>query len=352
MYVIDGHKALDQLAVTADGTLQALTPPGVSTVDYPGSVGMGPDGGELIATELSGEEAAGVVQSFERRPDGTLSATTSKTAPSGDLPWELAISPDGQNAYVTSRLSSGPRRAMAARFRSVVRIRCAHTGVRRNRTRTRPDRYSDTDATRVRVESRAVTGPRVQPHVDGEDHGPGTDGQRRRLSPGARKRHEGESFAFDASLSVDPGGKIVAYRWMLGGRVISTTSRFHRFFSNSRRIYSITLTVLDDKGQSASTVLSVSPRARRAPALNVTNPATASFCVECAQPSSAATSLLRRLRRYARGARLVSISSYSDATGTRAYDLALTRRRSQAIAGLLLSGLTPAPRQVHPELAR
>ncbi len=346
LYVVDGHKALDQLAVTADGTLQALNPTSVSTVDYPGSIGLSPDDGELIATELPGEEAAGVVQSFERRADGTLSAKASKTAPPGDVPWELAISPDGQSAYVTSRLSSGVEGLWQLGFAPSYEFDALTPAFAETGSEPGPIAI----ATQIPPASGSSPSPSPAPGSS-----PAVSTAKASLppptasavvSPGARMRR-GESFTFDASLSVDPSGRIVAYRWMLGGRLIASTARFHRFFSNAHRSYSITLTVLNDKGVSASTVLTVSPRAKRAPALNVTIPATASFCVECAQPSPAATSFLRRLRRYARGARLVSIASYSDATGTHAYNLALTRRRSRAIARLLLSGLSPAPRQVH-----
>ena len=55
--------------------------------------------------------------------------------------------------------------------------------------------------------------------------------------------------------------------------------------------------------------------------------------------------MIGRLRHYARGAQLVSISSYADDTGTRAYNLVLTHRRSQNIARVLLAGLHPSPRR-------
>jgi outer membrane protein OmpA-like peptidoglycan-associated protein len=56
--------------------------------------------------------------------------------------------------------------------------------------------------------------------------------------------------------------------------------------------------------------------------------------------------LVQGLRRYARGARFVSIASYADATGSSAYNLALTRLRTEAVAQLLLTGLRPAPHRV------
>ncbi|MHB8241901.1 MAG: beta-propeller fold lactonase family protein [Solirubrobacteraceae bacterium] len=348
VYVVDGHKALDQLAVTEDGTLQALTPPSVTTIDYPVSIGPSPDGGGLIATEVPGEEATGVVQSFKRSPEGALSAEASKPVPPGDLPWGLAISPDGQSAYVTSRLSSGNE--------GLWQLGVAPS----NQLESLTPPFLETGAEPASIaiatqQSPASSGgsssgtspatgssPAAAPAAGGAPPPPTANAV---VSRGRRKRR-GESFTFDATLSVDPGGRIVAYRWTLNGHVISTAPRFHRFFSNAHRSYALTLTVLNSAGVSASTLLTVSPRSRRAPVVNVTVPARASFCIDCAQPSPATARILRRLRRYARGARLVSISSYADATGTRAYNLNLTRRRSQSIARLLLAGLSPAPRDV------
>lgn len=347
VYVVDGHKALDQLAVTEDGTLQALTPPSVSTVDYPVSMGLSPDGGELVATEVPGEEVTGVVQSFERRPDGTLSAKASKAAPSGELPWGLAISPDGQDAYVTSRLSSGTEGLWQLGFAPLDELEALTPA------------FADTGAEPVAIaiatqQPPAPSGgstPVVSPTagsspaastVGGSPPAPTANAV---VSRGRRKRR-GESFTFDGTLSIDPGGKIVAYRWTLHGRVISTAPRFHRFFSSAHHSYSLTLTVLNSDGVSASTVVTVSPRSRRAPVVNVTIPATATFCIDCEQPSPSTARILRRLRRYVHGARLVSISSYADDTGTRAYNMDLTRRRSQVIARLLLAGLSPGPRHV------
>jgi hypothetical protein len=272
----------------------------VSTVDYPVSIAVSPDGGELIATEV--EEGGGVVESFGRRPDGTLLSKESKATPSGGLAWGLAISPDGQDAYVTSRLSSGTEGLWQLGFGPSGELEALTPA------------FVDTGAEpaliaiATREEPSSPSPPVVSP-VPGPSPAPSKTGASSSaptanavVSQGARKRH-GESFTFDATLSVDPGGTIVAYRWTLGGRVLATTPRFHHFLSNAHRSYSLTLTVLDDKGRSATTHLTVSPRAWRAPVMDVTIPATANFCVDCAQPWPAVRSLLRRLRRYARDAR-------------------------------------------------
>lgn len=128
--------------------------------------------------------------------------------------------------------------------------------------------------------------------------------------------------------------------------MLATTSRFKHFFSNAKRSYRVTLTVRDSLGRVSSASIVISPRSSRAPVVRISIPATATFCVSCAHPSPAMTRLVRGLRRYARGSQLVSISSYSDATGSAAYNLALTRQRTEAVGHLLLTGLRPPPHRV------
>jgi hypothetical protein len=161
-----------------------------------------------------------------------------------------------------------------------------------------------------------------------------------------KRTRGGQTFRFDGGLSIDQDGRIVAYAWKLGGHAISRAKAFGRFFSDAHAVYRVTLTVTDDAGLTGSTSVRVSPRAAQLPPLRVTLPAGATYCIDCVQPSRRAAAVVRRLRRYARGARRVEISSYADATGTRAHNLALTRRRAQTIARLLLSGLSPRPQRV------
>ncbi len=342
VYVVENDKYLKQLAVGADGTLSPLSPESVAISDYAVSIAVSPNGGELIATEVPGEEASGVVQSLERNSDGTLTPRTTIAAPAGSLPWALAISPDGQSVYVTDLESSGTGGLLQFGLDSAGQLH-AKTPMAVN-TGARPDA--------VAISSEP---PPVQPQVQ-------TPSTQSSLTPastntvpapvaptanavaGARRRtRHGETFTFDATLSIDPDGRILSYTWTLDGHVISSSPRFHHFFSNAHRAYTLTLTVRDDHGSSDSTTVTVSPRATRPPVLHITVPATATFCTDCARPSGRMAALVRGLRHYARGARLVSIASYADATGTRSHNLALTRRRSQNIARILLSGLRPPP---------
>jgi outer membrane protein OmpA-like peptidoglycan-associated protein len=161
-------------------------------------------------------------------------------------------------------------------------------------------------------------------------------------TPGAR-RSGGQTFGFDGSLSTDADGRIVAYAWTLGGKVVSTQPQFSRFLSKTKRSYRVTLTVTADTGLTGSTTVTVSARAKRAPVVRIVVPGTARFCYACFRLSPSARHLVSALRRYARAARTVTISSYADSTGAPGHNLALTRRRTRSVADALLGGLAPRP---------
>ena len=287
VYVVDGHADLRQFAVTANGTLAELSPASVSTAGYPVSVGWSNDGRQLVVPELEEEEPQGVevwrgvVQSFERGPDGTLSVESSTPAPAGALPWGVAVSPDGQEVYVTNESSSGaeglfqygldPGGALAP-----LTPAFAETG----------------DGPRA-IAIAAQPSPSPEPPADANPPAG--------VSPSSAGSTQAPAGSAQPSEPTPEG---------------------------------------------TPKIPSVSRRPSRAPVVQVTIPATATFCFDCTRLSPAMAALVRRLRRYARGARLVSIASYADATGGRAYNMALTHRRSQAIAQLLLTGLSPAPHRV------
>jgi DNA-binding beta-propeller fold protein YncE len=337
VYVVDNNKDLKQLAVGVNGTLAALSPESVTTSDYGVSIAVSPDGHSLLLADVS------AVQQFDRHADGTLTPRATTPSPVGGLPWALAISPDGQSVYVTDRSSSGANGLWQFGFDSSGELEAktpmaVNTGAHPEAiaiSSEPPPVQPPAQTTAVGSTSPAVVStPAVIPAVAPTANA---------VASGGVRTSRGETFAFDATLSVAPDAKIVSYVWTLDGHVISTSSRFHRFFSSIHRSYRVTLTVRDDHGSSASTTVIVSPSATRAPVVRLTIPATATFCLDCAEPSAQMATFVRGLRHYARGAQLVSIASYADATGSRAYNLALTRKRSQAIARVLLFGLHPGP---------
>jgi DNA-binding beta-propeller fold protein YncE len=338
VYVIDNNKDLKQLAVGADGTLSPLSPESVASADYGVSIAVSPDGHSLLSADVS------AVQQFERHSDGTLTPRTTIAAQAGIVPWALAISPDGQSVYVTNLQSSGTNGLLQFGFDSTGELQ-AKTPMAVN-TGARPDAIAI--ATQPPPAQPPVQTPSTQssvtPATTNTVAPPVAPTANAIANAGARTRH-GETFTFDATLSIDPDGRILSYTWTLDGHVISTSPSFHHFFSSAHRTYRLTLTVRDDHGSSGSTTVTISPRATRPPVLHITIPATATFCSDCARLSARMAAFVRGLRHYARGAELVSIASYADATGTRSYNLTLTHRRSQNIARMLLSGLHPGPRR-------
>lgn len=339
VYVIENDKELIQLAVGNDGTLSPLSPESVASADYVVSVAVTPDGDSLISTDVSG------VQQFERHSDGTLTPRTTIAAQAGSVPWGLAITPDGQSVYVTDLESSGTDGLLQFGFDSAGELQ-AEAGTAVN-TGARPDAIaisSEPPPVQPPVQTPSTQSP-VTPLTTTNTGSSRVAPTANAIANGGKRTTRGETFTFDATMSVDPDGQIQSYTWTLDGHVISTSSHFQHFFSSARHTYTLTLTVRDDHGLSGSATVTVSPRATRPPVLHITIPATATFCSDCARPSARMIAFIRRLRHYARGAQLVSIASYADATGTRSHNMALTRRRSQNIARVLLSGLHPRPRR-------
>jgi DNA-binding beta-propeller fold protein YncE len=335
VYVVDNHQDLQQLAVGADGTLQPLSPPSVATSEIPISIALSPDGHSLFCAEV------GAVEQFDRHADGTL-APRPTTTPAGGLPWALAVSPDGQSVYVTDESSPGANGLWQFGLDSLGGLQA--------KTPMSVNTEANPDAIAIALQAPPAQPPAQTPAVSPPSTAAAATSPgapiANAIATGGARTSRGQTFTFDATLSVDPYGRIVSYIWTLDGHVISTALRFHRFFSASHHSYRITLTVRDDHGHSDSTVVTVSPSARHAPILHITIPATATFCIDCAELSAPMAALVRGLRHYARGAKLVSIASYADATGSRAHNLALTHRRSQAIARVLLSGLLPRPQRI------
>ncbi len=70
----------------------------------------------------------------------------------------------------------------------------------------------------------------------------------------------GLRYKFSASASqASPGHKLVAFSWRVDGKVVGTSPTLSYTFPNADVSYTITLTVTDDAGHSASTTFTVEP---------------------------------------------------------------------------------------------
>jgi outer membrane protein OmpA-like peptidoglycan-associated protein len=151
-------------------------------------------------------------------------------------------------------------------------------------------------------------------------------------------------YVFDGRDSVDPDGRVVSWRWQVDGRTVSRAARVTVRLAPRRTPYRVTLTVVDDRGASASRTVTV--RAPKAPEIRVTIPAKVGFAFDSAVLSPRARGLLGRLRARVGGAQRLVVVGHADDRGADAYNRALSLRRARAVATVLLDGARPRPRAV------
>lgn len=151
-------------------------------------------------------------------------------------------------------------------------------------------------------------------------------------------------FRLDASTSVDPDGRLVRYRWRLGGRTLATGVRATVRLPARRRPYRLTLTVVDDDGARGQATVSV--RAPHPPPIRITLPVRILFASDSSYLTAPARRAVRRLRRHVRGAIKVTVVGHSDSWGPARYNRWMSERRARRVAAALLSGVRPRPRAV------
>jgi alpha-tubulin suppressor-like RCC1 family protein/outer membrane protein OmpA-like peptidoglycan-associated protein len=159
-----------------------------------------------------------------------------------------------------------------------------------------------------------------------------------------RHRDGRRTYRLDARTSIDPDGRIAAYRWTLDGRTVSTGARARVTLAPRARVHRIALTVTDDAGATATTTVTV--KAPVPPPVRITIPARIAFAADSSALTSRAARLVRQLRRHAAGAARITIAGYTDDRGPAGYNRRLSRRRADRVARALLAGLRPRPRAV------
>jgi len=149
-------------------------------------------------------------------------------------------------------------------------------------------------------------------------------------------------YTLDGTTSYDQneGGRIVAYRWTLGGKLVSRKAAFTRSFDAGK--HRLRLTVINRYGLKDSTRVTVAPKLQ---VTRLTLPDVL-FCFDCHTLSRTAARIVGKSRAYARGARRVQVTGHTDAVGSDAYNLALSRRRTTSVRRALLADLRPRPRAV------
>jgi len=99
-------KSISQYDVGGNGTLSPKSPPAVNTGSLsPEAVAVSPDGKSVYVTAGSDPDPSDPVQGYVLQYDvgarGALSPKSAPTVPVSTLALDVAVSPDGQSAYVT-----------------------------------------------------------------------------------------------------------------------------------------------------------------------------------------------------------------------------------------------------------
>jgi DNA-binding beta-propeller fold protein YncE len=112
-FVPDGQmRSVSQYTVALDGTLSPKSPPAVpsgsSSLQGATGVAVSPDSRSVYVADDAGlVGVSGVISQYTAGADGTLSAKSPPTVPTGNNPFELEVSPDGQSLYLTDSEVTG-----------------------------------------------------------------------------------------------------------------------------------------------------------------------------------------------------------------------------------------------------
>jgi DNA-binding beta-propeller fold protein YncE len=105
-------RSVSQYTVASDGTLSPKSPPAVPSgsgpLEGPDGVAVSPDSRSVYVADDPGEfGVSGVISQYTAGADGTLSAKSPPTVPTGNNPFELEVSPDGGSLYLTDSEVTG-----------------------------------------------------------------------------------------------------------------------------------------------------------------------------------------------------------------------------------------------------
>jgi DNA-binding beta-propeller fold protein YncE len=106
LYVTGEDGMVYQYTVGPGGGLAPANPPTVPLLPlprFPAGIAVSPDGkSAYVANFGAAAESLNLVYQFDVEADGTLSAKGQPTVTAGDFPSDVAVSPDGESAYVTN----------------------------------------------------------------------------------------------------------------------------------------------------------------------------------------------------------------------------------------------------------
>jgi outer membrane protein OmpA-like peptidoglycan-associated protein len=146
----------------------------------------------------------------------------------------------------------------------------------------------------------------------------------------------GLTYVLSGAGSSAPAGHLITrYAWTIAGHQVATDKTIAYTFAKARSPYRVMLTVTDDQGQTATSAVTITPRARTVHVTMVVH-----FARNQAALTATARRTLKPLRGLIRYATAVTLKGYCAANEPSGHRLLikLSRQRAQTVRRFLLSG--------------
>ena len=296
VYVANSNtQGISQFTVGPGGALSPMATPLVASGPFPGGIAVRPDGKSVYVANLDSTGGPDGVSQYTVGPGGALSPMATPAVAAGTLPFGIAVSPNGDNVYVTNVVLGGVSQYDVGSGGALTPMTTptVAAGARPFGIAVSPDGESvyvaNFGANGADGVSQYTVGPggaliaMATPTVAAGDMPIGiavSPDQGPVAAFSATTAPPGTATSFDASASSDPDGSIASYAWSFGDGTSQTTvgpTVTHVYAKPGS--FTAKLTVTDDVGCSTAVVFTGQtascnggPQAQTARQLTITTP--------------------------------------------------------------------------------